>query len=302
MPKIDPFSAVVPSDRTPPPAPSSPTLSDASSDTLVSSSSQDDPGVSTLEAEEKAEALNKTMITQNSLALEAQVEQRPLARKQEELQESASDEPAPEQPSAPAAARTEKEAPPKEKHARKALLRNDDVELQRVAKVRLAAHVYRLGRDREPRRPNSQLLDEVHKRFFDAYDRRPPDSHHAKNHAHAPGATLRLNRSADIYDATVSPPSRARACPSAILIGSVPRDQQRIIPRMRMETFKGVHIVFSSVIPLDTRPETTEIWRMARAFGATCHTELSSKVTHVVAAKVRPRALSIRLSPRGHRG
>ena len=129
LPKIDPFSAVVPSDRTPPPAPSSPTLSDASSDTLVSSSSQDDPGVSTLEAEEKAEALNKTMITQNSLALEAQVEQRPLARKQEELQESASDEPAPEQPSAPAAARTEKEAPPKEKHARKALLRNDDVEL-----------------------------------------------------------------------------------------------------------------------------------------------------------------------------
>jgi len=43
--------------------------------------------------------------------------------------------------------------------------------------------------------------------------------------------------------------------------------------------------LFSSVIPLDTVPESTEIWKTAQAFGAECYTELSSRVTHVVAAK-----------------
>jgi len=63
---------------------------------------------------------------------------------------------------------------------------------------------------------------------------------------------------------------------------------QRIIPRLRSEVFEGVHILFSSVIPLDTQPETTEIWRLAHMFGARVSTELKSDITHVVAAKVSP--------------
>jgi len=63
---------------------------------------------------------------------------------------------------------------------------------------------------------------------------------------------------------------------------------QIIIPGFRLQTFDGLHILFSSVIPLDTRPETTDIWNLAEAFGASCHTELSSEVTHLVAAKVHP--------------
>lgn len=63
---------------------------------------------------------------------------------------------------------------------------------------------------------------------------------------------------------------------------------QIIIPGFRLQTFDGLHILFSSVIPLDTRPETTDIWNLAEAFGASCHTELSSKITHLVAAKVHP--------------
>jgi RNA polymerase II subunit A-like phosphatase len=55
---------------------------------------------------------------------------------------------------------------------------------------------------------------------------------------------------------------------------------------MRMDTLQGVHILFSSVIPLDTKPESTEIWKVAHMFGAQCYTELSSRITHVVAAKV----------------
>lgn len=61
-----------------------------------------------------------------------------------------------------------------------------------------------------------------------------------------------------------------------------------------METLQGTHILFSSVIPLDTRPEATEIWRMAHVFGAQCYTELTSNVTHVVAAKVRPHICRIK--------
>ena len=64
----------------------------------------------------------------------------------------------------------------------------------------------------------------------------------------------------------------------------VPRFQV-IIPRLRFKTLDGVHIVFSSVIPLDTRPESTDIWKTALAFGAQCYTELNNTVTHVVAAK-----------------
>lgn len=56
---------------------------------------------------------------------------------------------------------------------------------------------------------------------------------------------------------------------------------------MRSKTLDGIHLVFSSVIPLDTKPESTEIWKVARMFGARCHTELNSFTTHVVAAKVR---------------
>ena len=56
---------------------------------------------------------------------------------------------------------------------------------------------------------------------------------------------------------------------------------------MRSRTLDGVHVVFSSVIPLDTKPETTEIWKVAHMFGARCYTELNNFTTHVVAAKVR---------------
>jgi hypothetical protein len=60
-----------------------------------------------------------------------------------------------------------------------------------------------------------------------------------------------------------------------------------IISRMRAETLNGVYILFSSVIPLDTRPESTDIWRMSHMFGARCLTELTGEITHVVAEKVR---------------
>ena len=62
---------------------------------------------------------------------------------------------------------------------------------------------------------------------------------------------------------------------------------QVIIPGLRQMTFAGLRLVFSSVIPLDVPPETTDIWRTAIAFGAECYKELNPRITHVVANKVR---------------
>lgn len=86
------------------------------------------------------------MLTRNSIALEAQVEERPLAKKQEELDEQEQKEETqsydvieldgkgPE-----AAAEIETDVAPQSaphKHLAKALLRNDDYELLRVRSVR----------------------------------------------------------------------------------------------------------------------------------------------------------------------
>jgi RNA polymerase II subunit A-like phosphatase len=89
------------------------------------------------EERDRAEIESKAMLTQNSLALEAQVEERPLAKKQEELQgipirskncsynDTSTD--------------TEHIVAPTgnvdPEHPRKALLKNDDVELRRVGTV-----------------------------------------------------------------------------------------------------------------------------------------------------------------------
>ena len=55
---------------------------------------------------------------------------------------------------------------------------------------------------------------------------------------------------------------------------------------MKKNVLRGVNILFSSVIPLGQAPEKTEIWKQARSFGAECWHDLTSEVTHVVAAKV----------------
>lgn len=82
---------------------------------------------------------SKAMLTRNSMALEAQVEERPLAKKQEALLES-DDTGSTALPGDPSShhpkSDTKAAASPKaEKVPRKALLKNDDIELQRVGYV-----------------------------------------------------------------------------------------------------------------------------------------------------------------------
>ncbi|KAF5375137.1 hypothetical protein D9758_000554 [Tetrapyrgos nigripes] len=229
LPKVEPLTASVPPSSTP----------------SSKSTAEAPPDIQTPEGVERTQLEAKAMLTENSMVLEAQVESRPLAKKQEELQDSSSaNSTTAEPPAAPAASAaaesSETEEKPKDedkpttpmtKTPRKALLKNDDLELERVFK----------------------LLSDVHKEFFDEYEAH--SSHPASK-----------NRQKKVTE-------------------SNPWDVTRIIPRTRLEVFKGVNLLFSSVIPLDTKPETTEIWRMAVMFGAKCSTELSPEVTHVVAAK-----------------
>jgi len=93
----------------------------------------------TPEEREKSELESKAMLTRNSIALEAQVEERPLAKKQEALLESDGTGPAAspgDQSCAHPMGHGKAAEPPKtEKVPRKALLKNDDVELRRVGDV-----------------------------------------------------------------------------------------------------------------------------------------------------------------------
>lgn len=87
-----------------------------------------------------AEILQKEMIARNSLALEAQVEERPLAKLQEELQEAADGQLESESPASKTSSQSENtskpsETPGEKHHHRKALLKNDDVELRRIKRV-----------------------------------------------------------------------------------------------------------------------------------------------------------------------
>jgi RNA polymerase II subunit A-like phosphatase len=115
--------------------------------TSTPSPSADDSQSSEIGASSADEAVNtdimqKEMIARNSLALEAQVEERPLAKLQEELQEAADDQFESESPASSPSSQSENTSKPSETpgekhhhHHRKALLKNDDVELRRIKRV-----------------------------------------------------------------------------------------------------------------------------------------------------------------------
>ncbi|KAF9582816.1 Carboxy-terminal domain (CTD) phosphatase, partial [Lunasporangiospora selenospora] len=62
-------------------------------------------------------------------------------------------------------------------------------------------------------------------------------------------------------------------------------DVKAIIQDMKKTVLRGFNLVFSSIIPLGQDPERADIWRQAAIFGAECSHDLSSRVTHLVAAK-----------------
>ncbi|CAG8693107.1 13787_t:CDS:10, partial [Funneliformis mosseae] len=56
-----------------------------------------------------------------------------------------------------------------------------------------------------------------------------------------------------------------------------------LIPQMKSQVLKGVHILFTHVIPTNQKKEEAEIWILAREFGAECYANWNSRITHLVA-------------------
>ncbi|KAJ3339377.1 Carboxy-terminal domain (CTD) phosphatase, partial [Kappamyces sp. JEL0680] len=62
-------------------------------------------------------------------------------------------------------------------------------------------------------------------------------------------------------------------------------DVCKILPWLKSQVLQGVHIVFSGVIPIGHDPKRNDLWIQATQFGATCHLELNSSITHLIARK-----------------
>ncbi|TIA82051.1 hypothetical protein E3P98_01697 [Wallemia ichthyophaga] len=62
-------------------------------------------------------------------------------------------------------------------------------------------------------------------------------------------------------------------------------DVAEIIPHMQRLVLRGVHLLFSAVVPLGAHIEHSPLYHLAVRYGAQVHTTYSSAITHVVAAK-----------------
>ncbi|KAG4106103.1 hypothetical protein H8356DRAFT_923782 [Neocallimastix lanati (nom. inval.)] len=60
---------------------------------------------------------------------------------------------------------------------------------------------------------------------------------------------------------------------------------QNIMKTMRHKVLSGKNILFSSVIPLNQDPYSTDIWNLTIMFGGTPYTKVVQELTHVVAGK-----------------
>ena len=74
---------------------------------------------------------------------------------------------------------------------------------------------------------------------------------------------------------------------------STNRDVPLLLNRIKTKILKDVHIVFSSVIPIDTDPRLYEcfnprhdLWITATQFGAHCYPDIVPHMTHLVSLKV----------------
>lgn len=203
LPKLEPMTPGLPQDAPQPlkatPAPNPVAPINASSplvDDALSLPGGSDNTLTFDEEKERTDIVKNDLLTRNHEVLDQQLEERPLAKRQEELQVEAasSSTPSPAVNGHPPTVREGAATPPAKPTPRKALLKNDDIELTRVQNVRRCSlwlpytHTYDIW----------QLLDEVHRRFFVAYGARGKHPNPQKDKA-----AKRRSKSAE-YDVRVS--------------------------------------------------------------------------------------------------
>ncbi|TGZ85596.1 hypothetical protein EX30DRAFT_368675 [Ascodesmis nigricans] len=208
------------------------------------------PPISTLDAlVTMSGSDNRELITdqaeQLEKAIEAQKEQRPLAKMQEEQDKL--DEKAAEQGHMADSSNDTASEGGTQKHS---VLHDNDQELFHLQKH----------------------LTAIHHNFFEVYDR---------------DKKIGKDRVSQLKDSKRNPRKRsAPDDPDGLDLSAVP-DVARIMPTMKQETFKGVVLVFSGVIPLNADLRFADIAIWARSFGAVVTDVITPRVTHVVAARQR---------------
>lgn len=189
--------------------------------------------------------------TQQDETIAAQLADRPLLQKQKMLDEAEAE--AKTSPAVEAAVElltedghekeeTSADVPPKYRHN---LLQDDDTELEH------------LGRS----------LRNVHKAFFDEYDKSNAGSQGGRIAELRPGSKHSKKRSIDELE-------------------NVP-DAALMMADVKAQVLRGVSLVFSGVVPLgvDIQAHDTAIW--AKSFGATVSENVTKRTTHVIASPAR---------------
>lgn len=180
----------------------------------------------------------------------AQVEDRPLLKKQKILDELES----------------EANASPAVEAVAELLAENGEIKKQTVAQP--AAHKYRanlLQDDDEELYHLEQHLRSIHTAYFDELDRKTAGTKGGRIAELRPGQSKK--RSIDELD-------------------SIP-DAAPIISAMKAKALAGVHIVFSGVISLGVDVLTHDMTRWAQSFGAVVTENVTKKTTHVIASPER---------------
>ncbi|KAH9470144.1 hypothetical protein Pst134EA_007410 [Puccinia striiformis f. sp. tritici] len=63
-------------------------------------------------------------------------------------------------------------------------------------------------------------------------------------------------------------------------------DAREVISAIKHDVLHGIHVAFSSLWPMEADSEQQYAWKLAEQFGACCYTQLTPRVTHLVAAKL----------------
>lgn len=195
----------------------------------------------------------KTKEEEQEQVIAAQLEDRPLLQKQKELERLEEEEEAKASPAAEAAAEL--------------LSENGDRKENQLKEEPPRKH-YRsnlLQDDDTELMYLEQNLRNIHKAYYDEYERDAAGSKGSRVAELRPGHTKK--RSVDEF----------QHIPDAAII----------MDHLKSKVLRGVHIVFSGVVPLgvDIQNHDTALW--AKSFGATVSENITKRTTHVIASPER---------------
>lgn len=119
-------------------------------------------------------------------------------------------------------------------------------------------------------------LADVHKAFYESYDRNRQERKETDQPQHLPGQTKLRRKSID----------------DGVDLSLVP-DVGDVMSELKTSVLEGLVLVLSGLVPLGVSVEQSEIGRQALSFGAQVLDEVSSSVTHLVVSSARPRTKKV---------